>query len=84
MVRKVSLSRLAMYGSLMLAAVVFAASGLFSGRVANADSSQAEPAVGVWEVRVGAPRFRPTSLRFMPITRFCKRTRMRVINSSAF
>jgi len=64
MVRKVSLSRLATYGSLMLAAVVFAASGLFSGRVANAESSRAEPAVGVWEVRVEGAPFSPHLFTF--------------------
>jgi hypothetical protein len=59
MVNKASFARLAMFGSVILAAVAFAASGLFSGRVANAHSSHEEeeaPAVGVWEVRiVGAP-----------------------------
>ena len=66
MVRKVSLSRLAMYGSLMLAAVVFFASGLFSGRVANAESSHEgeAPAVGVWEVRVGGAPFSPHLFTF--------------------
>ena len=66
MVRKVSLSRLAMYGSLMLAAVAFAASGLFSVRIANADSSHEgeAPAVGVWEVRVEGAPFSPHLFTF--------------------
>jgi hypothetical protein len=55
-----------MYGSLMLAAVAFAASGLFSGPVANAESSHDGdyPAVGVWEVRVGGAPFSPHLFTF--------------------
>jgi hypothetical protein len=66
MVRKASFTRLAMFGSLMLAAVAFAASGLSSGRVANADSSHEEqaPAVGVWEVRIAGAPFSPHLFTF--------------------
>jgi hypothetical protein len=66
MVNKASFARLAMFGSLMLAVMALAASGLFSGRTANANSSHEEesPVVGVWEVRVGGAPFSPHLFTF--------------------
>jgi hypothetical protein len=66
MVGKASFARLAVFGSVMLAAVAFGMNGLFSGRVANADSSHEEeaPVVGVWEVRVGGAPFSPHLFTF--------------------
>ncbi|MGH7905968.1 MAG: hypothetical protein ACREP6_05015, partial [Candidatus Binataceae bacterium] len=66
MVRKRSFTRFAMFGSLMLAVLAFAATDLFSGSIANADSSHEgqAPAVGVWEVRVGGAPFSPHLFTF--------------------
>jgi hypothetical protein len=66
MVRKASFTRLAMFGSVMLAAVAFAAYGLFSGGIANAHSSHEEeaPVVGVWEVRIAGAPFSPHLFTF--------------------
>jgi hypothetical protein len=66
MMNKEAFTRRAMFGSVILATVAFAASGLFSARIAKANSSHEEesPVVGVWEVRVGGAPFSPHLFTF--------------------
>ena len=65
MLSKSSFTRLMIFGSVILAAVVF---GAISGRVANADSSHEHEkkasVVGVWEVRVTGAPFSPHLFTF--------------------